>query len=167
MILITCINIFVDECADNEKYCKRYKKCIMKKIDVLGPICPKLCGLCWIWRNKWPCLSKTLLKTFVVVCQKIILIFLFSDGQKSCTFFLEFFCGPPGGGGPILELVDFVKWSSPTAWFFPKTTYLFGKNQAIGGLHFPKSTSSKIGPTTPGGPRKNSRKNLQDFCPSL
>ncbi len=39
----------------------------------------------------------------------------YSDGQKSCTFFLEFFCGPPGGAGPIFELVDFVKWSSPTA----------------------------------------------------
>ncbi len=48
----------------------------------------------------------------------IKVITIYSDGQKSCTFFLEFFCDPPGGGGPILELVDFVKWNSPTAWFF-------------------------------------------------
>ncbi len=40
---------------------------------------------------------------------------LYSDGQKSCTFFLDFFCGPPGGGGPNLEQGDFVKWRSPTA----------------------------------------------------
>ena len=44
----------------------------------------------------------------------IVSTYYYSDGQKSCTFFLEFFCGPPGGGEPILELVDFVKWSSPT-----------------------------------------------------
>ncbi len=33
---------------------------------------------------------------------------VYNDEQKSCTFFLEFFRGPPGGVGPILELVDFV-----------------------------------------------------------
>ncbi len=33
-------------------------------------------------------------------------------------FFSNFSVAPLGEGGPILELVDFVKWSSPTAWFF-------------------------------------------------
>ncbi len=37
---------------------------------------------------------------------------IYSDGEKSCTFFLEFFRGPPGGVIPILELVDFVKVGS-------------------------------------------------------
>ena len=37
----------------------------------------------------------------------------YSDGQKSCTFFPEFLWPPPGGGGLIFELVDYVKWSSP------------------------------------------------------
>ncbi len=38
----------------------------------------------------------------------------YSDGHKSCTFSHNFFCGPPGGGGPILELLDCVKRSSPS-----------------------------------------------------
>ena len=46
--------------------------------------------------------------------------YFYSDGQKLCTFFLVFFCGPPWGEGPILELVNYVQWSSPSAWFFPK-----------------------------------------------
>ncbi len=67
---------------------------------------------------------------FFFLCSSVMLEY--SDGQKSCTFFLEFFRGLPGGVGPILELVDFVKWSPPG-----------------------------------GGAQKNSRKNVQDFCPSL
>ena len=52
---------------------------------------------------------------YVVHLQATYTIGIYSDGQKSCTFFPEFFCGPPGEGGPILELVDCVKWSSPSA----------------------------------------------------
>ncbi len=72
-------------------------------------------------------------------------VFYYSDGQKSCTFFLEFSCGSPGGGGPMLELVDFVKWSSP----------------------FHKIDQFQNWSHSPRGPRKKSRKNVQDFCPSL
>ena len=57
-------------------------------------------------------LSKQLPPTYIVM--------YYSDGHKSCTFSHDFFCGPPGEGGPILELVDYVKWSSPSVLFFPK-----------------------------------------------
>ncbi len=61
---------------------------------------------------------------------------IYSDGQKSCTFFLEFCRGPPGGVGPILELVDFVKWSPQ------------------------KSSSSKFGPPSLRGGRKKIREKM-------
>ncbi len=72
----------------------------------------------------------------------------YSDGQKSCTFFLEFFRSPPGGVGPWLKISPRKKSGS---WRTP----------------FDKIDQFQIGPPPPGGPQKNSRKNVQDFCPSL
>ncbi len=34
---------------------------------------------------------------------------IYSQGQKSCTFFLDFFCGPPGGGSPISQNLPVAK----------------------------------------------------------
>ncbi len=38
--------------------------------------------------------------------------------QKKRTFNLEFFCGPPGEGGPKTHMVDYVNGSSIHAQFF-------------------------------------------------
>ncbi len=57
---------------------------------------------------------------------------IYSDGQKSCTFFSNFIVPPPGGVGPILELVN-----------------------SIGQFC---EMESKIGPHPPGGPTTKSEK---------
>ena len=38
--------------------------------------------------------------------------------QKKRTFNPEFFCGPPGGGGPKIHMVNYVNGSSIYAQFF-------------------------------------------------
>ena len=51
-----------------------------------------------------------------------LLFLLFKDFyslfQKKRTFTSDFFCGPPGGGGPKIHMVDYVNWSSKHAQFF-------------------------------------------------
>ncbi len=47
------------------------------------------------------------------------MFFVYSLCQKKCTFNPEFFCGLPGGGGPKMNMVDYVNGSSTHAHFFP------------------------------------------------
>ncbi len=67
----------------------------------------------------------------------IIGLTLYSDGQKYCTFFLEFFVPPP--------------WNRSILWN--------GVLQLVG-WHFTKSTCSKIGPPPPGGGHKKNREKM-------
>ncbi len=70
----------------------------------------------------------------------------YSDGQKSCTFFLEFFLWTPWGRGANFETGQFCDLEDSILQNWPV---------------------SKLAPLPQGGHEKNSRKNVQDFCPSL